>query len=56
MFDRPGIVDAQPVCELDLQQCILHELAFVVGTPRFGQLQFVEDPEFHEPSWRSGRP
>src|SRR5262249_44110702 len=62
MFHRPGIVDAEPVGEFDLQKGILYELALVVGTPGFGQLQFVEDPEFHgvrlpsSPSGPNGRP
>ena len=47
MLDRPGVVDAQPVGELHLVERILHQLALVVGPPGLGQLQLVEDPEFH---------
>jgi hypothetical protein len=47
MFDRPGVVDAQPVGQLDLRQRLLEQ--FVLGAlgPGLGQLQLVEHAEFH---------
>ena len=36
VLDRPGIVEAEPVCERDLRERLLHELALVVGTHGLG--------------------
>ena len=47
MLHRPGVVDAEPVGEFHLVERVLHQLALVVGPPGLGQLQLVEDPEFH---------
>ena len=49
VLDRPGVVEPQPVGQLDLGQRVLHQLVLVVGTPGLGQLQLVEDAEFHAP-------
>ncbi len=62
VLDGPGVVEAEAVGELDLRERVLHELALVVGAPRRGQLQLVEDAEFHvrfrslrPPSWTRRR-
>ena len=47
VLDRPGVVDADAVGELDLVERVLHQLPLVVGTPGLGQLQLVKDSEFH---------
>ena len=47
VLDRPRVVEPQPVGQLDLGQRVLHQLVLVVGTPGLGQLQLVEDAEFH---------
>ena len=43
----PDVVEAQPVGQLDLVEGVLEQDVLVVGTPRTGQLVFVEDPEPH---------
>ena len=47
VLDRPGVVEPEPVGELDLGERVLHQLLLVVGSPGLGQLQLVEDAEFH---------
>ena len=53
MLDLPRMVVAQPVGQLDLVERILVEPVLVAGVPGAGQLQFVENTEFHGAS--SGR-
>ena len=47
MLDLPRMVIAQPVRQLDLVERVLIEPMLVAGRPRAGQLQLVEDAEFH---------
>jgi len=43
----PDTVEAQPVGQLHLIQCILEELVLVAIGPGAGKLVFIEDPELH---------
>ena len=47
MLDLPGMVVAQAIGELDLIQRVLIEPVLVAGMPWAGQLQFIENAEFH---------
>ena len=47
MLDLPGVVVAQAVGELDLVERVLVEPVLVALFPGAGQLQLVEDTEFH---------
>ena len=52
VLHRPGIVDPEPVSELDLGQRVLHQPLLVIGSPGLRELQLVEHPEFHRSSPR----
>jgi hypothetical protein len=47
MLDAPGVVEAEPVGELDLGEGVLERLVLAALPPRAGELQLVEDAEFH---------
>ena len=47
MLDLPSMVVTQPVRQLDLVERVLIEPMLVTRRPRTGQLQLVEDAEFH---------
>ena len=47
VLDRPGVIDAELIGELDLRQRVVHQPPLVVGPPRLGQLQLVEHAELH---------
>src|SRR5207244_11288976 len=48
MLDAPRVVEAELVGELDLCESVLEELVLATFRPRAGQLELVEDPEFHD--------
>src|SRR4029453_13509669 len=50
----PGVVDAQPVGELDLLERVVNQALLVVGLPRPWQLVLVEDPELHRATGAGG--
>jgi len=50
MLYFPGVVEAEPVGQCDLIECVTQELKLVVIRPRLGKLVFIEDPEMHRPS------
>src|SRR6478735_11097506 len=50
MFDLPGVVDAEPVGELDLVEALVEQLVLGVDRPGPWQLVLVEDPELHAPT------
>ena len=57
MLDRPDIVVAELVGELDLGQRILQQRIFAGLAPRARQLMLVEDAEFHPAlPWNRARP
>ena len=47
MLDLPGVVVAELVGQLDLDQRVLEELVFRMFRPGSGELVLVEDSEFH---------
>ncbi len=47
MLDLPHVVDAKPVAELDLRQCILDQPVLGILAPGLRQLMLVEHAEFH---------
>src|SRR3954454_24926080 len=47
VLDLPGVVEPEPVGELDLVEAVLEQLVLGVVGPRPRQLVLVEDPEFH---------
>ena len=47
VFDLPGVVEAEPVGEFDLVECLVEQAILVVVAPRLGELVLVEDPELH---------
>ena len=47
VLDFPGVVDAEPIGQLDLGQRILEELLLAALDPRARQLMLVEDAELH---------
>ncbi len=47
MLDFPHVIDADFVGEFDLVERVLDQFQFRAGTPRTGQLMFVERPKFH---------
>src|SRR2546422_7992431 len=54
VFDLPHVVDAETVGQLDLFERVLQQPVLVVHRPRARQLVFVEDPEPHATSPRTG--
>ena len=47
MLNHPGVVDAEPVRQFHLIERVLEQLLFRTRFPGTGQLQFVENTEFH---------
>ena len=47
VLDFPGVVDAEPIGQLDLRQGVLEELLLAALDPRARQLMLVEDSELH---------
>ncbi len=56
VLDLPGVVEPQPVGELDLVERVLHELVLGVCLPRSRQLQLVEDAELQQDLPQVGLP
>ena len=47
VLDLPGVVDAEPVGQLDLVERVLEELLLAALDPRARELMLVEDAELH---------
>ena len=47
VLDFPGVIEAQLVGQFNLVQRVVEQLIFAVREPGLGQLQFVENAEFH---------
>ncbi len=48
VFDLPGVVVAELVSQLDLNEGVLKQFVFRPLGPGSRQLMFVEDSEFHD--------
>jgi hypothetical protein len=48
VFDFPGVVDAELICEFDLVERFLEQPVFVALVLRPRQLMLVENAEFHQ--------
>ena len=47
VFDLPRVLDAEPIGELDLLECIVDQASIGVVLPRPPDLVLVEDAELH---------
>src|SRR6266705_1533415 len=53
MFDFPGVVNAQAICQLHLLQRFLKQLLLGTICPRAWQLMLIENTKLHAMSFRA---